>query len=121
MGRQVMRFQVRVQRAPFDASEVERRADETVQPIGLMVDQRGGSATLLVGPGHLGIGQATGRGADTGQRCSQVVRDRIDEGALDAVSLAGDLEVGRRPPELVATEGQRDLVGGQGEDLGLLR
>ena len=90
-------LEARTERAGLDPAHVEQVADEAVEALGLEVDRPGRGATLVVGPGDLGIHQAAGRGADRGERRAQVVRHRIEERVLEGLALPGDLGGGSPP------------------------
>ena len=99
-----------------DPAEVEQAADEPVEAGGLRIDDDGRPTPGLVGPFDLRVGQPAGRRPDARKRRPKVVRDRVDEGGLEVVGLARDLELGGGLAELVAPQRQGHLVGGEGHD-----
>ena len=67
------------------------------------------------------VGEVAGRRPDARQRRPQVVRHRIEQGALEGVAAPGDLGARRLLAQAVAAEAEGDLVGGQGQEPGRLR
>ena len=118
---QVEHLEVGTQGARFDPAEVEHRADEAVETLRLGVDRLGGPADLVARPRNIGIGQVAGRGPDAGQWRAQVVRDRVEQGALERIAPARDLGAGGLPAEPIAPKPERELVGGERQEAGRLR
>ena len=64
---------------------------------------------------QLRIDQRAGGGPDARQRGAEVVRHGVEQGGLERVALAGDLRLGRGAAQLVAPQGQAQLIRGKGE------
>ena len=117
---EVGRLEVGPQRARLDPAEVEQVRHEPVEVLGLPVDRQRAGAAVLVG--HRRGARSSDRpggGADRGQRRPQIVRDRLEQGRLEGVALAGDLGRLRLVGEAILLECLADLVGGGGEQPGL--
>ena len=111
-------LEVREERPRLDPADVEELPDEPPQPLGLAVDRPGHLAPLAVRELQVRVHQAAGDRPDPRERRPEVVRDRVEEGGLQRVALAGDLGVGRLAPKLLAAQGEPELVGGERQEPG---
>ena len=69
---------------------------------------------------HVRIGEIARRRADARERRPKVVRDRIEQRALERVTTTRDLGAGRLLAESVAAQAEGHLVGGEREQPGRL-
>ena len=106
--------------ARLDPAHVEQVPDQDVESFGFRVDRAGGFPSLLVGPRHLRIEQAPGRGPDARQRRAKSVRHGVEQRALQRFTLAGDLGLVGGLDQSLAAERQPDLVRGEAQDPRLL-
>ena len=104
----------------LDPAQVEDRADQPVEALGLLIDRVGGAPDAVGRPADGRIGQVPGGRADARQGRPQVMRHRVEEGALERVAAAGHLGGHRILAQPVASEAERDLVGRQREQPGRL-
>ncbi len=87
--------------------------------VGLTVDHHRGRPAILGTEVHLVVDQAAGSGTDRRQRRAQVVRDGLQERALEGVALARDIGIAGGPGEAVLLQGLAHLVRDCGKEPGL--
>ncbi len=87
--------------------------DEAVESLRFGVDRLGGAAHLVIRPIEVRVGQAAGRGADAGQWRSQVVRNRVEQRALEGVAPSRDLGARCLAAQAIASEAESQLIGRQ--------
>ena len=81
----------------------------------LAIDGEGARPPVLVRDLEMPVEHRPGGSPDRGQRCPQVVGDRLEEGGLQRVALAGDLGQLGLLGQPVLLERLADLVGRSGE------
>ncbi len=107
---EIARLELRLEGPAFDPAEVEQVADQPAHPLGLGVDRLECFVPVLGSPAHRLVEHAACRGSDRGQRRSQVVGDRVEQGRLEGLAAARDLGVGPFQADAVADDRLAELV-----------
>src|SRR5579883_1334441 len=84
---------LRLQRATLDSRHVEQITNQTIETVGLVLDRLGKATPRLFIPLHIILKQTTGGGLDRGQRRTQVVGSRREQGRAQRISTLQELNL----------------------------
>ena len=107
---EIVRREIRRDRAGFELGHVEQIGDEAVEPLGFVDDRRQQVRLLAVGQLVAEVAQRAGRAENRGERRLEVMGDRGQQRRAQAVGLGGALDAVHVLDQVNALDGERALV-----------